>query len=301
VIGGATSEAWKDQLLQLQNLYGTPTVALLPANELTAVVGSKDYQKSMVQELTDILSTGSAVDISTKSGGRQLLLQPTLTVMAGSTAEWLQKAMPEGSMEGGLLPRFLIVVEQYTNRYIPLVKYHVSVRERQYAQLAAAEFQRKVAEVAIMFRDRPQELAIIPDAVDMYTNWYYNRFNLFAESVQAYANRSRDQVLRIAMLCAASCGRNYIDEEDMDFGIRLMTFVGQRIESVLKPPSKDKQVADELVEVLERRGGTATSVELVTALLQRRSRRDIEDGMSALMSTARITRSKDGKSWTLVT
>ena len=299
VIGGATSEAWKDQLLQLQNTFGAPTVALLPANELTAVIGSKDYQKSMVQELTDLLSSGPAVDISTKSGGRQVLIQPTLTVLAGSTSEWLQNAMPEGSMEGGLLPRFLIVVEYYTSRFIPLVKYHVPTRERQQALAAAGRFQQRLAEIAIMFRDRPQELAILPDAADMYTNWYYNRFNLFAASVQPYANRSRDQVLRIAMLCAASCGRNYIDEEDMDFGIRLMTFVGQRIETVLKPPSKDKQVADELVEVLVKHGGTATSVELVRELLQRRSRREIEDGMSALVSTEQIRRSKDGKSWTL--
>ena len=299
IIGGATSEAWKDQLLQLQNTYGSPTVALLPANEFTALLGGKDYQKSMVQELTDLLSTGSAVDISTKSAGKQVLYGPTLTVLAGSTPDWLQKAMPEGSLEGGLLPRFLIVVEHYTDRFVPLVKYHVSMKERKIAAYGKERFIEAIVNHSNRFKKFPEEITIMPDAADEYTNWYYNRFKLFAVSVQPYANRSRDQVLRIAMLCAISRGHNWIDAEDMEFGIDLITFVGQRIEGVLKPPSKDKQVADELLELVEAAGGKIVTTKLILGLLARRSRRDIEEGLNVLVATGQLKRSPDGKLWTL--
>jgi hypothetical protein len=300
IIGGVTSEAWKDQLMKLQDSVGSPVIAMLQANELTAVLGGKDYQKSMVQEVTDLLSTGASVDISTKSAGKLVIYGPTLTMLAGSTADWLQKAMPEGSMEGGLLPRFLIVVEHYTDRFVPLVKYHVSSSERKLAAFGRDRFLEKLLDHSNRVLKYPQEIAIVPDAADVYTNWYYNRFKLFSTSVQPYANRSRDQVLRIAMLCAISRGHNWIDVEDMEFGVDLMMFVGQRIEGVLKPPSKDQQVADELIEILEKEGGKATSVKLVTELLHRRSRRDIEDGMSALLSTEQIVRTDGGKTWTLV-
>ena len=283
-IGGKTMESIQEQLLNI----GDPACAFVAAQELTAFLGSKDYQKSMAQELTDLLSTGEAVNVSLKSapGIKRLIKHPTVTIQAGSTEEWLHKAMPEGSLEGGLFPRFVIVCEEYGNKNIPLLKYSVSVEDRKAAEKGGQEFKEGVAKILDRFV-RSSEIVPLADAIEYYERWYINRFKQFSSTVRPYANRSRDQVLRLAMLMGISRGHNYMEEADMKFAAAMMGYVARSIDKAASPPSLEAQVAKMIFALLPAKLSTIT-----LALGRKYPRKNILEGIELLKATGQIREAK---------
>jgi hypothetical protein len=287
-IGGKTMEVIVEQLFE-NGKDGRPSCAFILAPELTAFLGGKDYQRSMVQELTDLLSTGDKVNVSLKShlGLKKIIHQPTITMVAGSTEEWLHKAMPDGSLEGGLFPRFLIICEEYNNKNVPWIKYSVDKPIRDKALLAKETFIEKVRGIVNEF-SIGREITPTREAIEYYENWYINRFRLFSPVVRPYANRSRDQVLRLAMLCAITRGRHYMDEEDMAFASGVIGYVGQTIDRAALPPSQDAKVARLILGVLP-----ATYPQILAYLSRNTDRRDISAGLQLLLESDQIV--KDGK------
>jgi hypothetical protein len=231
VLGGKTMDRIKAALLDC----GDPAAAYVPAAEITAFLGGKDYQKSMVQELTDLLSTGNRCDVSTKTDGTRVIVNPTITMQAGSTREWLHKAMPDGALEGGFVPRFVVVCEDYGKKFVPWVKYSTERQAREASAVARVAFTEEVRALAAKYQYGARE--IVPDvgARDFYTNWYHNRFTYFSKYVQPYANRSRDHLHRIAMLMAVSRGHSYMEEQDYVFGGKVIDYVATTIDKALRP------------------------------------------------------------------
>lgn len=250
IVGGATMEAIKAQLLNV----GDPAAAYLPAGELTAFLGGKDYQRSMAQELTDLLSTGDKVDVTLKSDLRQgrekkFIYHPTLVMHTGSTKEWLHKATPEGALEGGLFPRFLIVCEEYASKHIPLPKYDSTKQQRDVVKRGTDRWLTFLRELLSKF-SAPTEIVPLEEAQHIYRSWYVERLSMFSEAVKPYANRSRDQVLRLAMLFGLSRMHNYIEATDMEAAIELMNYVAAKIDEALCPPTEEAAIAARIIPML---------------------------------------------------
>lgn len=283
IIGGTTIENIKQRL----HVLGKPAAALLPAGELTAFFGSKDYQSGMVQDLTDILSTNDEIDISTKGdldrGGPKFIKEPTLTMLCGSTEEWLHKAMPDGTMEGGFLGRFLIIVERLSGKMVPLMKGSSSKEERKLLHQAASRW-REGLERILKGTSRAMEIDILEDARDIYVNWYYNRFKYFSKAVIPYANRSRDTVLRLAMLMSLSrLHFGWIEAEDMAFAVELIIGIGKQIDQAILPPTIAASAAKEIESILP-----ATEKEIVGAFGRKYKLKDIWDAKQLLLAEGKV-------------
>lgn len=251
IIGGKSFETLQQNLAAMK----PPAVALIPAKELTAFIGKTNYQEGMVQRITDLLSDSARIDVSTKGEGELYIMEPTVTMMCGSTAEWLQKAMPEGALEGGFFPRFLIVSEEYTGRNIPLVKHALTHSEVAAVNASRERFHEWLRGLNNIMRarsipDKRKEMTILTDAVDMYTNWYYNRKKYFSPTVRPYAERSRDQVLRLAMLLAISRSQPWITADDMKFAIEFMSYLGSRLDEAVIPMRKEAIAAKAILDAL---------------------------------------------------
>lgn len=253
VLGGKTLEAVTELLSRLSK----PATAYIPAGEATAFFGRADYQANMLTGITDLLSNGKQVDISTKgmlmanNGAPRIIYEPTVTMHLGSTVDWLHKGMPDGTLEGGFMGRFLIIVEELGGRQIPLVKSAHSAGEIQSAKDSLANWRNGLEALVHQCKGHPREMILFEDAEHAYINWYYNRFKMFSKAVMPYANRSRDMVLRLAMLMALSRGHDrYIEGIDVEFGISMIREVAARIDSVVIPPSPEAQVAMKILEML---------------------------------------------------
>ncbi|MDE1766589.1 MAG: DUF3987 domain-containing protein [Thaumarchaeota archaeon] len=287
VMGGTTYEGIAARLAQL----GKPACAYIPAHELTAFFGRSEYQQTMLAGMTNILSCGDKVDITTKgaifrdgnfTGHPVYIYQPTVTMHGGSTVEWLHKQMPEGTLEGGFLGRFLIMCEEFGSKHVPLVKTDKTQAEIKALWNQLDSWMAGVKTIVDECR-KPAEVHLLPEAEEIYGNWYHNRFRLFSRAVLPYANRSRDMVLRIALLMAISRGHyRWIEGVDMDFAIALIQEVAQRIDKVVIPPARGAAIAAKIMDMLPCPERT-----IYAALGDRYQTRDIFEALDLLRRSGR--------------
>jgi hypothetical protein len=240
---GRTIEAMFEQMLNL----GDPACCYIPAPEITSFLGQKDYQSGIINELTDILSTKDSHDVTTKAdlksgNATRSIPHPTVCLFAGSTEEWLHKSMPDGSLEGGWWPRFVIACEEYGSKMVPLLG-SLPKSEILEAKAAKLRFYERAHAIIAKYIGKNIEIDILNEAKDFYNNWYRNRHSYFSKTVRPYAERSRDQVIRLAMLMALSRGHGYIELLDMEFGAAMMAYVAARIDNAVKPPGRLSQIA----------------------------------------------------------
>lgn len=251
VIGGRTSETILQRLLELQQ---DPTCAVIMAGELSDFFGPKDYQKGMIETITDLMSTKAYKDVTLKGnmkmGGQpQKIIRPTLTMMGGSTRDWLHSAMPESAMSGGFYPRFLIVCEDKTKRSVPLIKYSLEPGELEAAAQAQASFFDCVAAIQRDFTDIG-EAVMTKAAVEAYEEFYSERTSWFSAGAQPYAHRCRDTALKLAMISAITRFQPQIDYPDIEFAANMIEYVGSRIDDALAPPTQYSAVRKDILALL---------------------------------------------------
>lgn len=246
LIEGKTIEYVHQQLLGLSS----PAQAWILAPELTAFLGGKDYQKSLVQDITNLLSTNEILDVSVKSEDRKII-EPTASILAGSTAEWLHKAMPDGSMEGGFIPRFIVVFEEYAARHVAWIKYSLTKNEKQAAEYAHAHFMKELKALHNgLPKDKRHEMRPDGAAQEMYEDWYCHRFERYPPTIREYANRSRDHVLRVALVASVLEGKTYLSETAMEFAIQAIDYSANRVEYVIRPVTKEARIAEMIKRLL---------------------------------------------------
>lgn len=286
VIGGRTSETISEKLLAL----GDPAAAVILAGELSEFFGPKDYQKGMMETITDLMSTKAYKDISLKSQKDQprRIMRPTLTMMGGSTRDWLHTAMPEHAMSGGFYPRFLIVCEDEVKRQVAWVKYSLSPEELQQADDAQEGFIIGLREIMGRFSNIGE---VVPrnGGQQAYEKFYAEREQYFSTAAAPYAHRCRDTALRVAIISAVSRFHDYVDKTDFEFASKLMEYIGARVDEALAPPTVFGRIERDILKLLP-----TTGPYIFRQLGQKYEHRFIEQCIKSLeFNSLRIK--KDGK------
>ena len=289
IIEGKTIELAFNRLAELT----PPAWAFLLAPEITSFLGGRDYQKSMVQDITNLLSNNDVLDTSIGSKQR-VIYEPTITMLAGSTVDWLHKAMPDGSMEGGFIPRFVLVYEEYNPRHVALIKHDLTKQELQASKAHHDKFMVGLFDVLGEIDKQTKPLDMVPDggSKDLYREWYTSRFERYSPNIREYANRCRDQVLRFAMLVALSCGRRYISGEDMHTAVQLTDYVASRVELAIRPVTKEERIADAI-----RRTLPAPTVSICERLGKSFTRDDIMRTLLLMQKTGELARPHERADW----
>ena len=274
VIGGRTSETISEKLLAL----GDPAAAVILAGELSEFFGPKDYQKGMMETITDLMSTKAYKDISLKSQKDQprRIMRPTLTMLGGSTRDWLHSAMPEHAMSGGFYPRFLIVCEDEVKRQVPWVKYSLPPEEINQADDAQEGFIIGLREIMSRFSNIGE---VVPrdGGKEAYEKFYAEREQYFSTAAAPYAHRCRDTALRVAIISAVSRFHDYVDKTDFEFAANLMAYIGARVDEALAPPTISGRVERDILKLLP-----TTSSYIYRQLGQKYEHRFIEQALKSL-------------------
>lgn len=302
-IAGRTLEGIKECLAQM----GDPAVGYINASELADFLGCKDYQAGIVQTLTDLLSGNKPeIDISLKSdillGRPRKIYNPTLTMFAGSTSEWLQGMMPDGTMDGGFLPRFVVAAEwsklEEGIRLVPNSGKYESREHRDRITNAKTAFLSHMEELRAKIATIPPshgpiimtETHGVDDADGWYHNWYCNRYPRFSPLLQAYASRAGGLMRRLAMLMAVSRGHlTFIEETDYIFADSIILHAAERLERAVIPQSKEVKVGYEILPLLP-----ATQATLLRGLAAKHSSLWVKRALQYLEETEQI-QMKEGK------
>ena len=259
-IQGITTEGMSWELKQLSDQLGEPaTTGYILANEMGALFGNKDYQEGMVKFLTDILSEGKTEykhGIKTKPF---VVPNPTVVLQAGSTEEWFHQ-LPKDALQGGFIPRCLVVVERAARAHIALPQDYMDFEDRQWRHNALNRVHEGI-ERMIEIYSTPRELFMTDEAKGPYTNWYCNRYKLVGPLARGYAHRSRGHVAKMAMISAACRGKTIIDLADVTFAMGVMNELIGVLEHVILPPTDEGKCVAAIRENLP-----ATSGDLVVML-----------------------------------
>lgn len=238
-----------------QDLVVCPKSIIL-ASELANLFSKEKYNEGMIPYFTDLLDLAPA-RVRTKSGGNMVIQRPECCVMGGSTKQWLQDMLPSTAGEGGFLPRFLIVKEDYKQQRIADPRRHMNDLQR--AELGTArekviyDFIRlvRINEGLIDFADY--------EASDVYTEWY-DTFTPESGALAPFAARAGAHVLRLSLLIAISCGRQAITADDVRSAICLYSYATNRLAEVVVPLSPEGKKVNKIMEMIGNMAMSSTEI-----------------------------------------
>lgn len=261
--------------------------SLILSSELANLFSKEKYQEGILAYITDLLDL-APTRIRTKSGGSQVIEAPECSIVGGSTKEWLQDMMPSTSTEGGFLPRFFIVKEDYKYQRISDPSRTISPRQR----VALATLRDKV------FHDFQHILASADgrfdfedyETSDVYDYWY-KTYIPETGALAPFAARAGAHVLRLSLLSAISRWRNSIGIADVRCGIALYGYSQRKLTEVVVPMSPQGKLMNKLLEALGQEERTAIS--LRRAMRNHCSGMDVDKMLGDLERNREIVRTND--------
>ena len=273
-----------------EDLFANPK-SILIASELANFFSKEKYKEGLIPYVTQLLDYEDQVEIRTKGGGIITVEKPSVTIMGGSTVEWLQEQLPDSAGTGGFLARFLIVAEEHKGRRVPLPGLHLEPKKR--VELDARRT-RVFWEFGKLVEKIPQGIIPLQDyeAADIFSYWYSN-LQPEVGYLAPFVERSREFVLRMAMLVALSCDRHEIETQDIESAISLYEVATTRLKGVVIPMSGDGRM---LAAVLKAIGNQEmTPRELYAGLSSMATDKRIDMLVSSLINSGALVQAKDGK------
>jgi hypothetical protein len=185
----------------------------------------------------------------------------------------------------------LVVVEEECRQMVPWPKHSNTTAEVVQAREKKQLYLECYQDVITRFSDAG-EIIPLSDAIDYYTYWYTHRFEFFPASVRDYANRSRDQMLRLAMLCAVSRNHNYIEVQDLEFASHFLAGIAVRIDRIANLPTTETSCVDAILKLLPCNNG-----DIYKNLRLRYTKKIIDEAMATLVAADQIRHSRHSGMW----
>lgn len=244
--------------------------AIIVASELANLFSKEKYMEGALPYFTDLMDL-AVVRIRTKGGGDLVIEKPECCVLGCSTREWLQDMLPQNSGEGGFLPRFLIVKEDYKYQRIANPLHHIS--EKQFKELQTLRekcfynFQHIIhaADGKFDFEDYA--------ASDFYSYWYQT-YLPESGALAPFAARAGAHVLRLSLLVAISRFSSSISVGDLRAGIGLHAYTQRRLAEVVVPMSASGKLMSKLLDAIG--GEWRTAIDLRRAMRNHCGGQDVD-------------------------
>jgi hypothetical protein len=169
---------------------------ILACDELSTFVGKDQPGSSRaIVYLTDFFGCPSKRTEGTRKHGGKVLRNIALTLLGGTTQEWVRKEVNESMFRGGFMgrcifvPRWVTRADQYKPKYLD--------------PLTAWDIAESLAGFAMM---KPRRVRVTAKANEWNRNWYAAHGKIHCEDVamSAYYSRRQGHLLRVAMLLAVS-------------------------------------------------------------------------------------------------
>lgn len=236
----ATPERFHDVLM-----FKSQTI--LKASEMARAFPKTDYMKGMIPYVTELLDYKESISRSTRKDEELVVLRPSVTIIAGTTVNWLQTALPDEALTGGFLARFLIVHEKWKDRKVAFPG--EADKEKRETQRTRRELLAK--EFAQLVRDAPGGEIDWANwsAKDIYSTWYH-KHEAETGYLEPIAARAAEFVLRLAILIVVSCGRTTITVGDINCAIGLYAYATKQLMEVLVPFTSDGKYQGMVLDVL---------------------------------------------------
>lgn len=189
-------------------------VRILTVREFKSFAGllERDYMAGTQAIITDLFDAPPVFCRETKGKKpddkpiKKMIYDPFLNILGASTMDWFEDSIKNSDIEGGFLPRFLIVFPGPKQRSIAWQKKHDDAKRNQ------------LMEILKQLNTIEGEIIITEPAKKLYENWYYKFEEIYANSKEfsGFYARLTDYCKKFSILFAINRTLNKtIEEEDM--------------------------------------------------------------------------------------
>lgn len=226
------------------------SAAVVYAPEFSVFMSRQALDGGMLDVLTALYDCPSGEWLyETKTGGRAILRDPVIVLLAASTPQWLKNSIPDEAVGGGFLSRCVIVFSDTPRDPIPFPELTAAARKAR---------ERLVSDL-VHIRDSVQgPFSLTDDARRFYAEWYGpERARIGASELGELVARRPDTALKVAMLVsAAESDDRLIRESHLRFAIERLDEVERSLPRAIGPiitkPASDP--AARVRDVIERYG-----------------------------------------------
>ena len=218
---------------------------LIKAPELSVFFNKAQYNQGLVSLITDLYDFREEWSVETIMRGKNTLRNICISILGGSTPDWLQKMLPEDAFTGGFMSRF-VMVEMPANYF----------KRRAYPKNTSKVKWPTLVETLRRKQELKGEMGWTHDCAEYYKDYYENLKPTGDIQKDAYQEREAEQTLRLSMLLALSEDRMYIELADFKTAqkimIELMTETDPRIARLTTNPRM--AVTQDIEDILRQFG-----------------------------------------------
>jgi len=223
---------------------------ILIVDELSTLIDRNAFKCGMISVLTKLYDSED-FPYETRGRGVEYIRNPCLSILGGSTIQWIKESVPSEAIGGGFTSRVVFVFKDSIEKLVPFP--HMSNETKELGKLIEHDLN-EVAKMRGAF-------ALEPKAREVYEKEYV-RFmrnsSLFEDpNLTGYAGRRHITLLKVAIIISASVrdDRN-IDEIDMKIAIDVMKMVEEDMPKVLKAIRSEfvGDVSEEVLKLIMKHG-----------------------------------------------
>jgi hypothetical protein len=198
-----TAEALIDAM-RIQEVTGDKKIirevctGVVLADELYSFLNKSSYEAGLPALLIQLYDCVNHYEYRTKSGGRQLIQNSCLSILGGTTIEWIRNAVPEDAVGGGLTSRMIFI---YVDKPAPPVPFPSMTLAQRTLQ---EDLIRCLNQIALL----SGQMTITPEALEYYERVYRERYYDDPmnndRDLSGYASRRAMHMIKLSMIFAAA-------------------------------------------------------------------------------------------------
>jgi len=220
---------------------------MIIASELATLFTRQRYMEGLVPYVTRLLDYPNRIERRTKSSQLVTIERPAVTVIGGSTVEWLQEQLPDNATSGGFLARFLIVKEDHKYQRIPDPKLALGRAQRQDLERRKVAVMERFWQLVTHYRGEINYEDY--DAADTYAQWYLTNTPAGGH-LSPFSARAGEFVKRLSILLALSCLSGSISAEHLRCGIELYNYATRKLQEVVVPFSTNGKLQGKILDII---------------------------------------------------
>jgi hypothetical protein len=226
----------------------TRAEGIIVAPELTVLLGSEQYNASLITTLTRLYDCADVQEIETIARGVEQLKNVFVCLLGATTPSEISRAIPAAATGGGLMSRLNIIQKDSTPRIVPFaVPVDATMREDLINDL------RKID------KEYSGPCTYTKEGRAWYEK-YYRHHHRIVEKSGATGNLERqpDHVLKVALcLRASERGAMELDEDVLQRAFNIVTIAAKTSVDVAKmiDTSERGKTTQYVVDILKRNGG----------------------------------------------
>jgi hypothetical protein len=265
-------------------------VGIAVVDELSTLIDKDSFRNGLIALLTDLYDCND-FEYRTRGRGKELVKNPCLSVLGGSTIQWIKESIPEVAIGGGFTSRIVFVYKESREKLVAWPRMSPENEKRR------EDIIHDLCEIATMRGPFGISNEVIEEYEKEYIN-FYNHSPLMTDSgLSGYANRRHHILLKVAMIVSASRRDDrIITKPDLDVAINLLRKAEVDMPKVLRTIEANQtgNIFEQILRfIMERQ--TVNRQQLIRRFRNKMTSQELDVFMSTLEDEGTIVSEVSGK------